>query len=191
MNVALTEAVELAAIEVSINTSSEFSADDWENLVGLDWVTSFSDDQNVITFGAAPPAGEVQDVIALYLATDGPGESLISALTVLDEDDYEQTLNITLGSLDSDGDGLSDAEEAELGTNPDAADTDGDGLSDSVEVALGTNPLLADTDGDGYSDSEEQQEGTSPNDANDQPVSGLSILIFKAAIDGPKVRSIG
>ena len=70
-----------------------------------------------------------------------------------------------------------------MGTNPDNADTDGDGLSDSLEVDLGTNPLLSDSDGDGYSDSEEQQEGTSPVDANDQPVSGLSILIFKAAID--------
>ena len=44
-------------------------------------------------------------------------------------------------SLDSDGDGLTDAEEAELGTDPDNADSDGDLYSDYDEVELGTDPL--------------------------------------------------
>jgi hypothetical protein len=42
---------------------------------------------------------------------------------------------------DDDNDGLSDATEAGLGTNPFAADTDGDGAKDGIEVAAGTNPL--------------------------------------------------
>ena len=54
--------------------------------------------------------------------------------------------------LDTDGDGLSDAEEEELGTNPELADTDGDGLSDGYEVSQGLSPLDADTDGDGLND---------------------------------------
>ncbi len=42
---------------------------------------------------------------------------------------------------DTDGDGLSDAEERRLGTNPELADTDGDGLDDGREVReLGFNP---------------------------------------------------
>lgn len=44
-------------------------------------------------------------------------------------------------SADDDGDGLSNAQEAALGTNPDAADTDGDGFSDGAEVAAGSDPL--------------------------------------------------
>jgi hypothetical protein len=44
-------------------------------------------------------------------------------------------------SLDSDGDGLSDDEEAALGTNPYDADTDDDGRSDGWEVANGFDPL--------------------------------------------------
>ena len=44
-------------------------------------------------------------------------------------------------STDTDGDGLTDAEEATLGTNPELADTDGDGFSDGQEVAAKTNPL--------------------------------------------------
>ncbi|MGI8643489.1 MAG: hypothetical protein ACR2LS_05170, partial [Thermomicrobiales bacterium] len=44
--------------------------------------------------------------------------------------------------LDTDGDGLTDAREAELGTDPALADTDGDGISDGDEVDfLGTDPL--------------------------------------------------
>jgi hypothetical protein len=46
---------------------------------------------------------------------------------------------------DDDGDGLSDAQEAALGTNPLLADTDGDGFDDGIEVAAGTDPLDPDS----------------------------------------------
>ena len=46
-------------------------------------------------------------------------------------------------SQDTDGDGLSDAEETTLGTNPNLADSDGDGLGDKQEVTLGSNPTNA------------------------------------------------
>ncbi len=63
-------------------------------------------------------------------------------------------------ALDSDGDGLSDALETVLGTNPFDGDTDDDGLLDGSEDANlngvvdfnETSPLLFDTDGDGLSD---------------------------------------
>lgn len=42
---------------------------------------------------------------------------------------------------DNDGDGLSNSQEADLGTDPNDSDTDNDGLSDSIEVKMGTNPL--------------------------------------------------
>lgn len=41
-------------------------------------------------------------------------------------------------------------------------DTDKDGLSDAKEVELGTNPKEKDTDGDGYSDGDEVEEGYDP-----------------------------
>ena len=54
------------------------------------------------------------------------------------------------GTLDSDGDGLSDADERNVfyHTDPHNPDTDGDGLGDGQEVKVyHTDPLKADTDG--------------------------------------------
>lgn len=42
---------------------------------------------------------------------------------------------------DKDSDGLSDAEEARLGTNPTVTDTDGDGFLDGDEIRAGFDPL--------------------------------------------------
>jgi len=47
------------------------------------------------------------------------------------------------------------------------ADDDGDGLTNVEEAELGTNPLVADTDNDGYSDGQEVQAGTDPGDSED------------------------
>ncbi|MBI1292447.1 DUF1565 domain-containing protein [bacterium] len=100
---------------------------------------------------------------------------------------------------DTDGDGLSDAVEISLGTNPNLADTDGDGIVDSIEVANGTDPLVAatpgtintadldgdgliaqydpndnerDSDGDGISDFYEVSRGADPANAYSFPPFG-------------------
>ena len=76
-------------------------------------------------------------------------------------------------SLDSDGDGLTDADETGIyGTDPGSADSDGDGALDGAEVAAGTNPLVADgaatgggggdSDGDRLADGDEVAFGTDP-----------------------------
>ncbi|WP_370246774.1 MBG domain-containing protein [Nocardioides sp.] len=85
---------------------------------------------------------------------------------------------LTVTEADTDGDGLSDAREEQLGTDPRRRDTDRDGLSDGVEVRgimisarvytgtgadeagrviglVRTNPLRKDTDRDGLSDRRE------------------------------------
>lgn len=75
-------------------------------------------------------------------------------------------LNASLDKIrvtDKDLDGLTDAEETKLGTDPQKADTDSDGLMDNDEISkYKTNPLKADTDGDGKKDGYEVRRGQDP-----------------------------
>ncbi len=62
--------------------------------------------------------------------------------------------------IDSDGDGLPDVYELELGTDILNPDTDGDGLPDGYEYfTLETNPLKSDTDDNGVLDGNEDFDG--------------------------------
>ncbi len=70
---------------------------------------------------------------------------------------------------DTDGDGLTNAVESTLGTDPLVPDTDGDGLSDGQEVSLATNPVAADSDGDSFNDFIEVQAGSNPLVATSVP----------------------
>ena len=51
-------------------------------------------------------------------------------------------------------------------------DSDGDGLMDSLEAELGTDPLAVDSDGDSHTDAVEVDVGSDPTDANDHPYAG-------------------
>ena len=70
--------------------------------------------------------------------------------------------NNVVPQTDTDGDGLADANETTLGTDPNNPDSDGDGLSDGEEVSAGSNPLNTDTDGDGALDGSEVIAGSDP-----------------------------
>jgi len=102
--------------------------------------------------------------------TSGIGSST-SALFIANSG-FRYMVSGTAPAVDTDGDGLTDAQEASLGTDPTKPDTDGDGLSDGYEVATSlTNPLLADHDGDGFSDGKEVSLGTNPKLASSVPYS--------------------
>ena len=87
-------------------------------------------------------------------------------LAVLTGCDPDAENNNGSDATDADSDGLTDDEEAGLGTDPENADSDGDTLSDKEEVDAGLDPLSVDTDGDAYQDNWELTEGTDPADAN-------------------------
>ena len=92
-----------------------------------------------------------------------------------------QTQAAISGQEDTDGDGLTNNEEGQIGTDPLNPDTDGDGLKDGEEVkTYRTNPLAPDTDNDGLSDGEEVlQRRTDPLN----PDTDADLLI-----DGDEVR---
>jgi uncharacterized protein (TIGR03382 family) len=86
----------------------------------------------------------------LRLGVQSGADAVLQTLVVISIDDG-----------DSDGDGISDINEDDIGTDPENPDTDGDGVRDGTEVFGGnpalpnnniTNPLDVDTDGDGLCD---------------------------------------
>jgi len=80
-------------------------------------------------------------------------------------------------AVDTDGDGLTDLEEAALGTGPNDTDSDDDGMPDGWEVDNGLDPLSDDSgdddDGDGISNIDEYGLGSHPND-DDSDDDGLT-----------------
>lgn len=90
-------------------------------------------------------------------AGDMDGDGLTNA--------QETEIGTLLRSTDSDGDGLTDFDEVETyQTSPITDDTDGDGISDGKEVqAVKTDPTSRDSDGDNLPDPVEVKRGTDPN----------------------------
>jgi hypothetical protein len=132
-------------------------------------------------------------------------QNLVFRLTVTDEYgafDHD-TVTITVSAdpdlVDSDGDGLTDGEEAALGTDPDNIDSDGDGLNDGDEVdTYGTDPNESDTDNDGVSDGAELSAGLQPlnpdsdGDGVSDGVDGNPLQAFRVPndFDGDRLSDI-
>ncbi len=80
-------------------------------------------------------------VVVLVVASALP---MVASEQIADPFVATPTVEPAPAPVDTDGDGLTDADEQSVyGTNPLLADTDGDGISDGVEVASGTDPLTA------------------------------------------------
>ena len=113
---------------------------------------------DMVLHDADSDADGLPDAWELYYAGN---LSTMNQYSDLDKDGLPDTDEYLAGTdptkADTDGDGLSDAEEVQThGTDPLKADSDGDGLTDSEEVNThGTDPLKADSDGDGLSDKDE------------------------------------
>jgi len=108
--------------------------------------------------------GWVSAEVPLDLIGETTGKLVFTLVSRGNPNAQVQVRNIRITQSDDvDGDGLTNEQEAALGTDPRNPDTDGDGLRDGDEVNIyHTDPLLADTDGDGQSDATELLVGTDP-----------------------------
>ncbi|HMV68420.1 MAG TPA: MopE-related protein [Myxococcota bacterium] len=108
--------------------------------------TAVANADGVATLQVVAPATVPPQVYQVQAVSDPYGQYELSPTI---------TVRWTTQAGDTDADGLSNAQEATAGTNPEVADTDHDGVSDGTEVAAGTNPLdplslPTDFDHDGY-----------------------------------------
>jgi hypothetical protein len=69
-------------------------------------------------------------------------------------------------TFDPDGDGLSNAQEQALGTDPNDPDSNDDGIDDGAAIALGISATDLDMDDDGVLNSAELAQGTNPFNAD-------------------------
>lgn len=134
---------------------------------------------------------------AVLIATNAVGNSGIFGSS-------SNSLAILIPLQDSDGDGLTNAQEIAAGTNPLVVDTDGDGLPDGWEVYYGLNPLdpsdagKPSKAGDGLTNLQEFKAGTDPtnvtrtvpvltsstpaNGATGQPINTSIFVVFNEAV---------
>ena len=166
----------LAAPAPGNATASNSPVQDTDGDGQQDWRDTDDDDDGVLTLAEdANGNGTFTDDDA---DGDGAPDYLESASSDVDgdgtpdqndADDADPCVPDALGvgcNLDSDGDGLGNADEAALGSDPTNPDTDGDGIVDGVETggdatidAGDTSPIDVDSDDDGLGDGEEDRNG--------------------------------
>ena len=184
------------------------------SVVTLNGGNSIDEDSDILTYEWSflkkplGSSGEISDVALVNpsIVPDIVGEYIIQLIVHDGELSSVPTiLVITVPEDDQDSDGLSDANELVIGTNPNNPDSDGDGLNDGDEVNqfntdpllvdsdndqltdgeeirfYSTDPLLIDSDGDGYSDYEEIVSKTNPTDSGSNPVANAILTTVESS----------
>ncbi len=163
----------IATYDGSTNARAVLAAGAFDSAFGgdpdffVDWALSLSD-----LAGEGVSAGTE---LALTLGTSSSAQSIDADVMCHDASGGAATLRVIWTDV----------------IRPDGApvaDTDGDGLTDAQEVVYGTRPDARDTDGDGYDDGAEVRAGSDPNDPNSVPPQGAGGIGIRG---GPAGCSVG
>lgn len=122
----------------------------------------------LIQFNASPTYNEYENFVndPINNTQDNTQDDTDQGVIDNTDDTTDNTITEpeTVPSPDEDGDGLTNDQEAAIGTDPFNPDSDNDGLFDKEEVVVyKTDPLNPDTDGDTYLDGSEVKSGYNPS----------------------------
>lgn len=157
--------------------------DEWEIAMGLDPYAKDTDKDGLTDYE------EVYLTLTNPLEPDTDGDGIIDGEDDMDGEGLTNREELDMGTdplkSDTDGDNLTDYEEVhDYGTNPLLEDTDGDGLTDYDDVILGFSPLLADTDGNGIIDSQEKLYQTKAKTLQDAKNDGVTEVSVSLTVKG-------
>lgn len=166
----LTQAGQIAQLSVSATYADGAVADVTAPSAGTQYTISNS---SIATISANGSVTAVSSGTAVVQAVNEGRQAIINIQVLLDgaihggiPDSWALSHGLdpadpAMPFEDPDGDGLTNLQEFQNGTDPHNPDTDGDGLTDGQEVLLyRTSPLLVSTDGTGIPDSIEVQTNT-------------------------------
>ncbi|PQJ82407.1 ice-binding family protein, partial [Polaribacter glomeratus] len=138
-----------------------------EALIGTDPLLIDTDDDG-INDGEADFDGD---------GIDNATESDENSAIITDTNPTDGNPDITFG-IDTDGDGID---------NNNDTDDDGDGINDADEALIGTDPLLIDTDGDGINDGEADFDGDGIDNATESDENSAIITDINPADGNPDI----
>ncbi|SEB00615.1 Alpha-tubulin suppressor [Thiothrix caldifontis] len=153
---------------------SSFVANTLTNSNGGTVVGDYAAESNLQIIGMTVPVGTSTLTIQANSNTLATGTQMVTAAEITPEDSpaafmpkpmKSNTTQVTVAAVvdgDTDSDGLTDSQEATLGTDPNNADSDGDGENDATEIGDVASPT--DTDGDGKNDAKESSTADADND---------------------------
>lgn len=154
-----------ADVTKPVDTDSDGTIDALDTDDDADGIPTKSEDKNLD--GDKNPATQITDTDAdgkpNYLDADDDGDG---KPTKSEDDNTDGDGNPQTNPRDTDGDGVADPIDSNDASMP-SADDDGDGLTNAEEGKLGTNPNNADSDGDSVPDKKEVgTDATKPTDTD-------------------------